>query len=105
MIGSYKGKVREVNEDGSANVNCPEVYAEQGSEASLDSEVLIETGVRPGDIIFFDASGTNLEGMPQVSAPLWKSCSEEKWTPIGDRGVDRSHEAPRTPPSEADESR
>jgi hypothetical protein len=84
LVGTYKGKLEgNTQENGSVFVECAEVEEKFGSKAIIEADVLDDAKIHPGEIIFFDISGTAEDGTPQISTPLWKCCSAEWLAPIG----------------------
>jgi len=57
-VGTFKGKLEsQSSANGCVMVESKDVEEKFGSKAIVEADVLEETKIQPGDIIFFDVSG------------------------------------------------
>jgi len=73
-FGKLTGEVAEINDAGNAFIECEEIMQQYGKRAFCHSKVMGLCQLQVGDVIVFHLH-VNGQGLPQVSLPVWKTCS------------------------------
>jgi len=76
-FGKYQGLVARLLNHGSSFLDCKEVSESFGRDAYVHSAVMKQCELVEGNLIAFDIHVSS-SGNPQVSAPCWICCSDDK---------------------------
>jgi len=76
-FGQYQGLIAKVLESGSAFVDCKAITQAHGRDAFVHHAVMEQCDLIEGNLIAFNIH-VNPAGNPQVSAPCWICCSDDK---------------------------
>jgi len=77
-FGRYQGLVARVLPNGCAFVNCKGVTEKHDRDAYIHQVVMNQCDLVEGNFIAFNVHISSM-GYPQVSAPCWICCSDNKW--------------------------
>lgn len=76
-FGEYQGLISKVLPSGSGFLDCKKITEAYGRDAYVHNAVMKQCDLVEGNLIAFDIH-INSAGNPQVSAPSWICCSDDK---------------------------